>query len=839
MKFLYVIVCFCCLYATPVRGQSIDVKHVALELQFDWQKKRAFGQAEITASVLQTGDKIHLDAGYLTINSIASNGKKLAFTYAGGDADDGLAIVLDKTYRPDERFTLQIDYHTNYENRADPSAIGGSFGKGLRFFQPTSATPQKRRQIWSAGEPEGNKYWFPCNEDIADIHTFSITATLEKPLMLISNGRLQQATDNQNNTISYTYRIAAEIPNYLISIAVGEYASVTQKTRRGHIRTYCYPHEKAATASTVELLPDMMRFLEEKTGRPYPLEQYAQVVVQDYPFPGGVGQNAAALLSDNYVDDEGVHKDFKYLWDGVAVQALANQWFGNLLMPKSWSDIWLNNAFGEYFAGLYTAKDNAKEEYLTWYYPFEKSGVVGDWNAGNRRPIVPPEMKDVAVLSTDNYSKLRGALVLRMLHHEMGDRQWWKAVQHYVKTYAGQQVDTKDFQRSVEKTAGKSYQWFFDQWVYTIGLPRFEVKKSYDAAQKRLTLTVRQTQSQENKTAYPQTAYFEGKIDIEIDDKIKSVYLKPQAVNTFHFPAAAQPRLVHFNVAETLLCETTVFEKTTDEYLYQLQNSRDVLAKQAALDTLMQTANDAGTSAALKARIVEVVMAEVRSNHYWRYRWYALRSLQQVLAPPYDELTIAFLIETIQKEKSWIKSTAVNMLGAINDAKYKHLYINALDDDSDRVVNAAAVALGRTKSADAFDHLMGLEHKKSWKNQNRISALNGLRQLGDVRAADYALRCVADNQSPRWYLATPVWDYPFAAVNTLVALGKADLAYPILLERLKKSLDDNDVNDIFQQVQLVNLLKDARAKEMYALLKEKFKDDAAMLEAVKNYEKDN
>ena len=114
--------------------------------------------------------------------------------------------------------------------------------------------------------------------------------------------------------------------------------------------------------------------------------------------------------------------------------------------------------------------------------------------------------------------------------------------------------------------------------------------------------------------------------------------------------------------------------------------------------------------------------------------------------------------------------------------------------------------------------------------------MNGLQQLGDERAVDYALSCLKDNQSPRWYLATPIWDYPFAAVNTLVALGKADLAYPILFERFKQSLQDNDLNDIFQNVQLINLLKEQSAKEIYILLKEKYKDDAAMLETIKNYE---
>lgn len=831
-KIIYLLFFLCPLF---ILGQNIDTKRISLDLHFDWQKKQALGTAEITASVLQTSDKIYLDAGNLTIASIHIGLKTLKFTYNGGDADNNVEIILDKKYLPNENFTLFIRYHTNHENQADPNAIWGSFGKGLRFQQPTATTPNKRKQIWSSGEPQSNKYWFPCNEDISDIHDMAIKATLEKPLMLICNGNLVQIIDNYDNTVSYFYASYTQFPNYLVSIVVGEYADILQKTDSVQLHTFAYPDEKEAASATVELLPDMMRFLEEKTGYPYPLESYRQVVVQDYPYPGLVGQNAASIISDNYIDDAGVHHDFKYLWDGVAVQALANQWFGNLIMPKSWEDIWLNNGFAQYFAGLYTAKSNAKEEYLTYYYPFEKSNVLNDWNSDNNHPIVPPHIKDLQLFTTDSYSKFRGALVLRMLQKEMGEENWWKAIRYYVEKNMGKQVTTKDFQDAVEKVSGKSYQWFFEQWIYKIGFPELAVSKKYDAAQKQLSLSIKQTQSQENATDFEKVTFFEGKIDIEIDNKIETIYLKPQAENMFTFSLPESPKFVNVNVEETFLCEI-VFEKTTEEYFAQLQNSKDVLAKQKALDKLVETAKDSSTSVLLKEKIINVIITEIQSNQYWRYRWYALGALQKIITFPYEGKFTSFLIETIQNETSWIKSTAINMLGKSNNPTYKDIYIKALTDKSDRVINAAANALGKTKSSDAFEILMNLEKQTSWKNQNRISALNGLQQLGDERAVDYALSCLKDNQSPRWYLATPIWDYPFAAVNTLVALGKADLAYPILFERFKQSLQDNDLNDIFQNVQLINLLKEQSAKEIYILLKEKYKDDATMLETIKNYE---
>lgn len=833
MKQLFYLISFSCFYF-QLSAQSIDTKHILLNLSFDWEKKQAFGSAEITFSTISENDKIALDAGFLTIQSISLNNQNLEFQNDQNQAIKNLSIQLDRSYQPQEEVKIKIDYCTNHENKADPNSIGGSFGKGLRFFEPTITTPTKRKQIWSSGEPESNKYWFPCNEELSDIHTTEVYATVEKELMAISNGNLIETLTNRNGTRTFHYRTNSPFPNYLVSIVVGEYNNIQQRSGKTSINNYAYPDEKAATKATVELLPDMIQFLELKTGYSYPFENYSQVVVQDYPFPGLVGQQSAAILSDNYIDDYGVHNDFKYLWDGVAMQALTNQWFGNLIMPKEWKDLWLNNAFAQYFAGIYTANCHGNSEYLLWYFPFEKWNATADWEAGNKHPVVPEFVNDLEIFTRDSYSKFKGALILRMLQQEMGDENWWKAVQQFVTNNAYQQVNTEDFQRVVEAVSGKSYQWFFDQWIYSMSLPDFEVAHNYDDSQKELSITVKQIQSN-IESEYPQIDFFEGQLKIEIDHQIETVYLKPQLENTFTLSMEHAPEFVNFNYEQTFLCVTT-FSKSKEEYLAIVLKSKDVLAKRDALNQLMTIANDSTTTVEFKRKIKEAFIHEVQSTQYWRYRMWALGSLANMVTLPYQTEVISLLKETIHKEESWIKSTAIGILGNSMDPTFEKIYRRALSDKSDRVINAAAIALGKSKHPRAFDRLMRLEKQKSWKNQNRISALNGLQQLGDPRAVDYVLECLRDNQSPRWYLATPVWDYPFAAVNTLVALGKAELGYPILVDRFKTSLENDDINDIFQYVQLIDLLQDERATEIYDLLKEKFNGDESLLETIQVYE---
>lgn len=814
-------------------AQKIDTKHIQLNLEFDWEKKSAFGTAEITFSPLSKTNDIYLDAKFLEIKKVSLKGKTLLFTCKSGHSDTNLHVFLDRKYKPNETLVLNIEYASLYENKADPYAIGGSFGKGLRFQMPTSTTPNKRRQIWSCGEPKSNSYWFPCNEELSDIHTMEVFARVEKPLHVVGNGQLIEIQDLGKKRI-FHYRTDDALPNYLVAIVIGEFTCVSQKAGKTILHNFAYPDEKEAMQATVELLTDMLHFLEEKTGLSYPFESYSQVVVQDYPFPGLVGQHTFSVLSDNYVDDYGVHDDFKYLWDGVAMQALSNQWFGNLLMPKTWEDTWLNYSFAQYFAGLYTAKCHSKSEYLLWYFPFEKGNVDWDWQSSNVRSIIPQNVDDAHLYVGDNYAKFRGALVLRMLQHELGDELWWKVVQTFLKEHANQLVTTKDFQQTVEQLSGKSYQWFFDQWLYKVGLPQFEIEKKYDAAKKEFTVVVRQDKVEGLSAEWPLQIYFKGKISIEFNGKVETLSLEPKEVNVFVFGLEKEPEFLNFNYEQRFLSLTN-FVQSKEAYLAQLRQSSDVLAKKEAMQQLVLVASDSLVSQEFKREIRNAMVEEVLSDAYWRYRMLALSSLSKMLASPIDEEMIALLMELIAKERSWLKSAAITILGNSKDPQFAKVYLNSLNDLSDRVINSAAIALGKTKSPLAFDALMLLENQKSWKNQNRISALNGLEQLGDDRAVPYVLACLSDQQSSRWYLATTTWDYPFAAVQTLQSLQKASLGFPILWERFVKSLEENDLNDIFQNVQLLNALKDERVQDIYPLLQEKFKNETVILEAVDFY----
>jgi len=825
-----------------IRSRRIDVKHLAIDLRFDWQNKRAYGTTAVTLAPFIPTNKITLDAGMLTINLITlANGTPLKFNYDGGDKNDGLEILLDRVYPSSEDLTVKIDYHTNWVNDSDPNNLWGSFGKGIRFLGPTSTEPKKRRQIWSTGEPESNRYWFPGYDSPNDLRTTELTATLDNKLTVISNGRLLETRTNPEGTRTFHWKMDTPHANHLTSFVAGEYVDVKQSYEGIELHSFGYPDEAEAVAASVVRLPDMVKFYSDVTGVKYPFPSYSQVFVQD--FPGWMGNITASTITENMIDDEPTHAEWFYLWDITEAESLAHQWFGNYLTCRDWSQIWLNKSFAHYFSGLYNEHKNGRDEFLLYQVSFDQNSVyLADWNSGSRRPVVTRKYASAQDFTADNYSTGRGALVLRMLRKHLGEDNWWKAIRHYVKSNAGKSVSTEDFRKAIEETSGESMEWFFDQWLYKMGHPIFEVTKTYDAAKNQLTVTARQTQKVDPKDEYPQVEFFAGKLEIEIDERIETVWIEPRAENIFTFASSAEPKLVNFDYESTWIKEIK-FAKPLDELLYQFQHDKDILGRRSAMVELVGLANDEKTSSADKAKIYEGFRNVISGNSYWRLRFMAISQLQGLLIPAnqtkpvsLDEATMTMLLRLTKDSESWIRAAAITFLGMTRDAKLADVYLKSLNDQRDRVVNAAATALGRSKSPRAFDALAKLVNRPSWKNQSLISALNGLRELGDQRGYDIALKALANLNSPHWTLATPVWDYRVTAAQTIAALGKSGEAYPLVSAGLKKALAENDIHGTFYNVLLLTTLADPRGQETFDLLKAKFKDDANTLKAVEQFE---
>src|SRR6185436_10240939 len=137
--------------------RDYDLLHLRLDLDLDWEKRTVSGTATNTLTPLrpQTGSLV-FHAADLEVARVrlgpaggsagAEGGTELPFSL--DPAAQTLTVRLDRPREPGEELVVAIDYS------AHPKA-------GIWFVGPDSGYPKKPRQIWSQGEPNLSRHWFP------------------------------------------------------------------------------------------------------------------------------------------------------------------------------------------------------------------------------------------------------------------------------------------------------------------------------------------------------------------------------------------------------------------------------------------------------------------------------------------------------------------------------------------------------------------------------------------------------------------------------------------------------------------------------------------------------
>jgi aminopeptidase N len=753
-----------------IRSHDYDTRHLALNLRFDWEREQALGTATISFSPLIKDLKtIELDAANMTFAGIKlSAGQILKF-----EADpekQKLRIILDRAYQPSENITVVIDYRTN----GPVPKLVGLVGGGLRFIKPTADDPSRPRQIWTQGESEYNHYWFPCYDYPNDFFTTEVTATVEKPFIVISNGKLLETKDNGNGERTFHWKIDQPHASYLTSLIVGEFTPIVQDYAGIPIITNVYKNELAEGKVTAARLAEMVKFFSEKTGVKYPYAKYAQTTVRD--FGGGMENISATTQTDNMIHDARTELD--QTSDGLQSHELAHQWFGDYVTCRSWSDIWLNESFATYFQAMWDEHHLGRDDFLYLDVKGNQDQYYTAWRAGNRRPIVT---KNYATPDSvfDTYAYPRGGAVLHMLRTWLGEDNWWRAINHYLTRYANQPVDTEQFRIAIEEATGQSMDWFFDEWLYQMGHPVFQITKSYDQTAKKLTLTVKQAQKQDSEWLYPQVKLFQTPVDIELVSggatRIERVNIEPKEEQTFTFAADTEPVLVNFDYGSTLIKEVT-FAKSTTELLYQASRDQDVMGRMWALGQLSERMQNQVTAASEREQITTQVAETLITDKFWGMRLEAATALANGGA-----IARRALIASIKDPNARVRARVITSLGASKDPALASIYLKSLNDESYAVIRASALALGQTKSPEALASLSGLLNTPSWRDTIKISGLNGLAALGDRRALALALRFTEkDNPNP----------VKAAALKVVGAVAKDDpRAFPVLEAALRGAVE--------------------------------------------------
>lgn len=507
------------------RPQTYDVQHYVLRVGFDRAAKKVLGDTTVRLKPLKPGfNTVELDAVGLNFEAVLlePSGAPLKFS-AGADK---VAVTLDRSYSPSDEIALRFKYTTVPK-------------KGIYFVGERREGEQLIHgpQVWTQGEPEEARHWFPSFDFPSDKATTEQIITAPKGETVIGNGLLTDRTENSDGTATYHYRMPIPHSTYLVSFVVGTYEKIADKYKNVELGYYVYPGGEYIVPLAYGKTKDMLRAFEELTNLEYPFNKYDQTIVSGFTF-GGMENITATTMADTEIMLAGF--DFaRGPVEDLVSHELAHSWFGNLVTMKNWSELWLNEGFATYLEAASREKLYGREDYIRKIRSDADQFIADDAVNKRRHGLVNKIAKpDDSLFDVTTYQK--GGAVLHTLREEIGTEAFWKGANVYLNRHKFGNVETSDLKKAMEEASGKDLTWFFDQWVYGAGHPKLDIRQTYSPSSKTLKLTIAQTQKADGIT--PQTFILPASVSYKIAGK---VILQPiritKRVETFTFKAGARP----------------------------------------------------------------------------------------------------------------------------------------------------------------------------------------------------------------------------------------------------------------------------------------------------------
>ncbi|WP_193162480.1 M1 family metallopeptidase [Microbulbifer hainanensis] len=456
--------------------QDVRPKAYRVDLVLDPRRDDFTGKVEIDIQKDKPSDRIWIHGKNLNMKSISAvlpDGKVVPAKYREV-LDSGVAQVLFDEALPAGPFTLKMEYSAAYDRN-----LAGLFKveeKGDAYVLAKSESIQARKYLPSFDEP-GMKA------------PFDISLTVPKGDVAISNGPEVKREPVGNDMEKITFATTRPLSTYLLSLSAGPFDVVERpaippnkyRSEPIPLRGFARKGRGADLSYILDVTPRLVQIFEEQLQRPYPYKKLDIVAAPQWP--SGATELAAAITyrEERILVGDNPAPGARLALLGVHSHEMSHMWFGDLVTPPWWDDLWLKEGFATWGTPLA----------LTTYEPnggHDLNAAAGAISAMRLDSLASTRAIREPVTDNNNirnaydaitYSKSLG--VIHMVDQYFGPDVFRPAVGRYIETFADGVANSPAFYQVIgEETNTPELTETFRSFVEQKGVPLLDVTVNCD-----------------------------------------------------------------------------------------------------------------------------------------------------------------------------------------------------------------------------------------------------------------------------------------------------------------------------------------------------------------------
>lgn len=491
------------------------------------------GEVSIELQCLNSTKYVVLHADRLAVQKavVYSEGKKTRalkihrhFRYP---ANQVFVIAMHRELEPQKNYKVNITFQAHIEDEL------------LGFFRSSYVLyGEKRYLAVTQFSPTHARKAFPCLDEPIYKATFKISIKHESTYLSLSNMPVEASISEEDGWVTDYFSRTPRMSTYYLAWAVCNFTFKETVTDSGiTIRLYARPDaiQRGSGDYALHITKRLLGFYEDYFKVKYSLPKLDLLAVPKHPYAAMENWGLSVFVEQKILLDPGV-SSISYLMDVtmVIVHEICHQWFGDLVTPVWWEDVWLKEGFAHFFEFL-----GADFLFPDWH--MEKQRFLTDVlhevmlldGLASSHPISQEVLKATDIDRVfDWIAYKKGAALIRMLANVMGQPVFQMGLNDYLITHmygnAGRDDLWNKFSEAMQKGGRDiNIKEVMDLWTLQMGYPVVTITKN-DSVDNSLTI------SQEHfifdiKHSAPSNSSFQWQIPLTISVG-NSSHISPESI---------------------------------------------------------------------------------------------------------------------------------------------------------------------------------------------------------------------------------------------------------------------------------------------------------------------
>ncbi|QUD86482.1 M1 family metallopeptidase [Phenylobacterium montanum] len=424
---------------------DVTPDHYDLDITPDASALTFKGKVQIDLTVHAATREIVLNAADLVIDHAALSGEAGQPSIRYDEKVQTASFGFSHPLKPGH-YALSLDYHGRIFQQAS----------GL-FALDYQAGGASKRALFTQFENSDARRFLPCWDEPGRKASFTVTATVPKDQMAVSNMPVAEAKAVDDKLQTVRFAETPKMSSYLLFFGLGDFERIHRNVGGVDVGVIVKRGDTANAGFALDAAAEILPYYNDYFGKAFPLPKLDLIAGPGSSQFFGAMENWGAIFyfeRDLLIDPKvSTEQDLQGVYVTVAHE-MAHQWFGDLVTMAWWNDLWLNEGFASWMENKVT--DHFHPNWKLWLQA--KSGTESAMQTDARdgsHPIITP-INDVlqAGGAFDEITYEKGAAVIRMMEAYVGESAFRDGVRRYMADHAYGNTVTDDLWREIDQGGG-------------------------------------------------------------------------------------------------------------------------------------------------------------------------------------------------------------------------------------------------------------------------------------------------------------------------------------------------------------------------------------------------